>query len=120
MVAIPGTYYINLSGQALVAISEYDQLPFEDETVNRMQEALTLFDSICNSRGWLSGSSSRSVMEYANYSRGERVFELLLPWGKNTRITTPTGEEYAHIFLPLSICMRNYKLVSMKQPVGGR
>ena len=36
----------------LVAISEYDQLLFEDETVNRMQEALTLFDSICNSR-WL-------------------------------------------------------------------
>ncbi|KAI9734583.1 MAG: guanine nucleotide-binding protein subunit alpha [Cirrosporium novae-zelandiae] len=34
----------------LVAISEYDQLLFEDETVNRMQEALTLFDSICNSR----------------------------------------------------------------------
>ncbi|CAG8578594.1 3714_t:CDS:2 [Funneliformis mosseae] len=34
----------------LVAISEYDQLLLEDETVNRMQEALTLFDSICNSR----------------------------------------------------------------------
>ncbi|CAB4475151.1 unnamed protein product [Rhizophagus irregularis] len=30
----------------LVAISEYDQLLMEDETVNRMQEALTLFDSI--------------------------------------------------------------------------
>ncbi|KAJ1957485.1 guanine nucleotide-binding protein subunit alpha [Dispira parvispora] len=34
----------------LVAISEYDQVLIEDETVNRMQEALTLFDSICNSR----------------------------------------------------------------------
>lgn len=34
----------------LVAISEYDQKLYEDETVNRMQEALTLFDSICNSR----------------------------------------------------------------------
>jgi len=34
----------------LVAISEYDQLLLEDETVNRMHEALTLFDSICNSR----------------------------------------------------------------------
>jgi hypothetical protein len=94
MVAIPGTYYINLSGQALVAISEYDQLPFEDETVNRMQEALTLFDSICNSRGWLSGSSSRSVMEYANYSRGKeysnyysrggRILELTLLREKST------------------------------------
>lgn len=34
----------------LVAISEYDQMLYEDQNVNRMQEALTLFDSICNSR----------------------------------------------------------------------
>lgn len=34
----------------LVAISEYDQKLVEDESVNRMEEALTLFDSICNSR----------------------------------------------------------------------
>jgi guanine nucleotide-binding protein subunit alpha len=40
----------------LVAISEYDQLLFEDETVNRMQEALTLFDSICNSRWFVTTS----------------------------------------------------------------
>jgi len=40
----------------LVAISEYDQLLFADETVNRMQEALTLFDSICNSRWFVKTS----------------------------------------------------------------
>ncbi|PVU90220.1 hypothetical protein BB559_001044 [Furculomyces boomerangus] len=40
----------------LVAISEYDQVLIEDEGVNRMQEALTLFDSICNSR-WFSKTS---------------------------------------------------------------
>lgn len=40
----------------LVAISEYDQLLFEDESVNRMQEALTLFDSICNSRWFVKTS----------------------------------------------------------------
>lgn len=40
----------------LVAISEYDQVLVEDETVNRMQEALTLFDSICNSRWFLKTS----------------------------------------------------------------
>lgn len=34
----------------LVAISEYDQKLVEDDAVNRMQEALSLFDSICNSR----------------------------------------------------------------------
>ncbi|KAI9021026.1 G protein alpha subunit [Phycomyces nitens] len=41
----------------LVAISEYDQVLLEDETVNRMQEALTLFESICNSR-WFSKTST--------------------------------------------------------------
>ncbi|KAH6568789.1 hypothetical protein BASA50_003061 [Batrachochytrium salamandrivorans] len=40
----------------LVAISEYDQVLVEDETVNRMQEALTLFDSICNSRWFVQTS----------------------------------------------------------------
>lgn len=40
----------------LVAISEYDQLLYEDQNVNRMQEALTLFDSICNSR-WFTRTS---------------------------------------------------------------
>ncbi|KAF9409061.1 guanine nucleotide-binding protein subunit alpha [Podila epigama] len=40
----------------LVAISEYDQLLLEDETVNRMQEALTLFDSICNSKWFVKTS----------------------------------------------------------------
>ncbi|KAI7898060.1 G protein alpha subunit [Cokeromyces recurvatus] len=41
----------------MVAISEYDQVLIEDETVNRMQEALTLFDSICNSR-WFERTST--------------------------------------------------------------
>lgn len=34
----------------VAAISEYDQQLYEDETTNRMVEALTLFDEICNSR----------------------------------------------------------------------
>lgn len=40
----------------LVALSEYDQMLYEDESVNRMQEALNLFDSICNSR-WFTKTS---------------------------------------------------------------
>ncbi|KAI8908865.1 guanine nucleotide binding protein, alpha subunit [Powellomyces hirtus] len=40
----------------LVAISEYDQVLVEDDAVNRMHEALTLFDSICNSR-WFTQTS---------------------------------------------------------------
>jgi len=34
----------------VAALSEYDQMLFEDESVNRMFEALALFDEICNSR----------------------------------------------------------------------
>ncbi|KAI8330969.1 G protein alpha subunit [Chlamydoabsidia padenii] len=41
----------------MVAISEYDQVLIEDESINRMQEALTLFDSICNSR-WFGKTST--------------------------------------------------------------
>uniref|UniRef100_A0A1I8HWJ6 Guanine nucleotide-binding protein G(O) subunit alpha n=1 Tax=Macrostomum lignano TaxID=282301 RepID=A0A1I8HWJ6_9PLAT len=33
-----------------VAMSEYDQLLHEDESTNRMQESLKLFDSICNNK----------------------------------------------------------------------
>jgi len=40
----------------VVAINEYDQLLYEDENVNRMTEALTLFDEICNSR-WFKKTS---------------------------------------------------------------
>ncbi|KAF8069835.1 heterotrimeric G-protein alpha subunit, GPA1-like protein [Lyophyllum atratum] len=34
----------------LVSLSEYDQMLWEEENVNRMQEALTLFESICNTK----------------------------------------------------------------------
>ncbi|EFP77948.1 guanine nucleotide-binding protein subunit alpha [Puccinia graminis f. sp. tritici] len=40
----------------LVALSEYDQMLYEDDSVNRMQEALNLFDSICNSRWFIKTS----------------------------------------------------------------
>ncbi|KAJ3006348.1 guanine nucleotide-binding protein subunit alpha [Thoreauomyces humboldtii] len=40
----------------LVAISEYDQFLVEDASVNRIQESLALFDSICNSR-WFTKTS---------------------------------------------------------------
>ena len=45
----------------LVAISEYDQSLYEDESVNRMQEALALFDSIANSRWFVRTSISASA-----------------------------------------------------------
>ena len=39
----------------LVAISEYDQMLYEDETVTRMEESMTLFESIAGSR-WFAES----------------------------------------------------------------
>merc|ERR1712130_28818 len=40
----------------VAAISEYDQTLFEDETTNRVTEALNLFDEICNST-WFTKAS---------------------------------------------------------------
>jgi GTPase SAR1 family protein len=40
----------------VAAISEYDQVLYEDEKVNRMAEALNLFEEICNSR-WFHNTS---------------------------------------------------------------
>eukprot|EP00002_Diphylleia_rotans_P036018 TRINITY_DN78_c0_g1_i1.p1 TRINITY_DN78_c0_g1~~TRINITY_DN78_c0_g1_i1.p1 ORF type:complete len:352 (-),score=102.98 TRINITY_DN78_c0_g1_i1:352-1407(-) len=39
-----------------VALSEYDQKLFEDESQNRMKESLLLFDEICNSRWFIDTS----------------------------------------------------------------
>lgn len=40
----------------VIDISAYDRVLIEDENVNRMQEALTLFDSICNSKWFVKTS----------------------------------------------------------------
>jgi GTPase SAR1 family protein len=40
----------------VAAISEYDQVLYEDENTNRMNEALSLFEEICNSR-WFHDTS---------------------------------------------------------------
>ncbi|KAF8587097.1 guanine nucleotide binding protein, alpha subunit, partial [Ramaria rubella] len=37
----------------LVSLIEYDQMLYEDECINHMEEALTLLDSICNSRWFI-------------------------------------------------------------------
>uniref|UniRef100_A0A914H513 Guanine nucleotide-binding protein alpha-1 subunit n=1 Tax=Globodera rostochiensis TaxID=31243 RepID=A0A914H513_GLORO len=40
----------------ITAISEFDQVLFEDESTNRMVESMRLFESICNSR-WFTSTS---------------------------------------------------------------
>lgn len=37
----------------VLAVSEYDQMLFEDERVNRMHEAIMLFSSLCNSKWFI-------------------------------------------------------------------
>uniref|UniRef100_A0A6A7G7Q2 Guanine nucleotide-binding protein subunit alpha n=1 Tax=Hirondellea gigas TaxID=1518452 RepID=A0A6A7G7Q2_9CRUS len=34
----------------VVALSEYDQVCFEDDVTNRLEEAITVFDNVCNSK----------------------------------------------------------------------
>lgn len=41
----------------LVDISEYDQVLYEDQSTNRMQESLVLWDNICNSK-WFQNTST--------------------------------------------------------------
>jgi len=40
----------------IVSLSEYDQVLYEDESVNRMAEALTLFEAVINSRWFVKSS----------------------------------------------------------------
>jgi GTPase SAR1 family protein len=40
----------------VASLSEYDQVLYEDASVNRMEEAIALFDEICNSR-WFANTS---------------------------------------------------------------
>ena len=40
----------------VAALSEYDQVLFEDDTTNRMKEAILLFDDICNNRWFVDTS----------------------------------------------------------------
>lgn len=58
----------------LVAISEYDQKLVEDDSVNRMEEALTLFDSICNSR-WFSRTSIILFLNKIDIFR-EKIYDV--------------------------------------------
>jgi len=58
----------------LAAISEYDQKLVEDDSVNRMQEALSLFDSICTSR-WFTHTSIILFLNKIDLF-AEKIFEV--------------------------------------------
>ncbi|KAF8960478.1 G-protein alpha subunit-domain-containing protein [Flammula alnicola] len=61
----------------LVSLSEYDQILYEDENVNLMQEVFTLFNSICNWR-WFVKTSVPSIILFLN--KADLVAEKLPCW----------------------------------------
>jgi len=85
----------------MVSLSEYDQVLREDESVNRMQESLVLFDSICNSRWFvrtsmilflnkmdlLADKISRSPLElYLTDYDGPNTYEAAVSYFRGTFI----------------------------------
>jgi len=59
----------------VAALSEYDQVLYEDETQNRMEEAISLFDQIVNSR-WFADTSMILFLNKKD------LFEMKLPKAK--------------------------------------
>jgi len=82
----------------VAALSEYDQVLEEDETVNRMMEALKLFDVVCNNRHFMRTAmilflNKRDLFEdkiktvplshcFADY-KGENVYDEALAFVQN-------------------------------------
>ena len=97
----------------LVAISEYDQVLVEDSSVNRLQESLTLFDSICNSK-WFTKTSiilflnkidlfaeklPRSPLSnYFNDYMGGNKYEAACQYLLNRFVSLHTGAESKQIY----------------------
>ncbi|MES1908489.1 MAG: hypothetical protein MHM6MM_001413 [Cercozoa sp. M6MM] len=75
----------------VAAISEYDQMLYEDHTTNRMDEALRLFDEICNLR-WFRETSMILFLNKRD------LFE----------------EKIKHV--PLTVCFRNYPNGDSRDP----
>ena len=97
----------------LVAISEYDQVLIEDSSVNRLQESLTLFDSICNSK-WFTKTSiilflnkidlfaeklPRSPLSnYFNDYMGGNKYEAACQYLLNRFVSLHTGAESKQVY----------------------
>jgi guanine nucleotide-binding protein G(o) subunit alpha len=99
----------------VAAISEYDQVLYEDENTNRMVEALNLFEEICNSR-WFRETSmilmlnKRDVFEekigkvslrtcFPEYGGADNYEEgvAFLTAQFTSRNRTPDKQVYAHV-----------------------
>ena len=56
-----------------MALSEYDQVLYEDESTNRMHESLRLFDSICNNKWYVLLKTSFSNYLKKNKNQDDKI-----------------------------------------------
>ena len=93
----------------VAAISEYDQVLYEDENTNRMVEALNLFEEICNSR-WFkvlpSPSPRRTHMRTCSPARRPQDTAMILFLNKRDlfkdklkKVSGPTLRPHLHLLL---------------------
>jgi len=89
----------------VVAISEYDQVLFEDEETNRMVEALNLFDEICNYKMF----HKTSMILFLNKRDifAEKIQKVPLTKGCFTGYTGPNTYEAASQFILEQFELRN-------------
>nr|P53359.2 RecName: Full=Guanine nucleotide-binding protein G(o) subunit alpha [Manduca sexta]CAA88905.1 alpha subunit, Go, heterotrimeric guanyl nucleotide binding protein [Manduca sexta] len=80
-----------------VAMSEYDQVLHEDETTNRMQESLKLFDSICNNKWFTDTSIILFLNKKDLFEEKIRKSPLTICFPEYTRAYQEYGEAAAYI-----------------------
>jgi len=92
----------------LAALSEYDQLLREDDSVNRMNEALNLFDSVCNSR-WFSKTSMILFLNKIDifktkvvHSPVQHYFPEFVTPHSNAEVWKPSADFFRKKFLDLN------------------
>ncbi|KAJ7926205.1 G-protein alpha subunit [Mycena leptocephala] len=75
------------------SLSDYDQMLYEDESVNYLQEAFTLFDSICNSR-WFCQRRSVHPCSRISICLQENLRTLAYPWCLPSSALTPSPQPF--------------------------
>ena len=76
----------------VAALSEYDQVLFEDEQTNRMAEALNIWDEICNSK-WFTKTAMILFLNKRDLF-GQSSHPLSYPL-IHTRVSTHSREDHA-------------------------
>jgi GTPase SAR1 family protein len=95
----------------VAAISEYDQVLFEDSTQNRMVEALDLFEEMCNAK-WFERSSMILFLNKRDLF-GEKIKKVDLSVCFNDYKEGP-DEKKASYFIQSKFLARNHKPQKMK------